>query len=194
MKEKKPRLNLINAKELEREITEGLTIWMLTAREIKDETPVEYPQKVVEILKEFQDVFLEDLLDHLSPLRDIQHEIELVPGATLPNLSHYRMNPSEYNELQKQVGKLLRKGFIRESLSSCVVPILLTFKKDDTWRMCIDSHVINKITVKYRFLIPSLDDMLDMMAGATIFSRLTLRVAIIRLGLDLGMSEKLLSR
>jgi hypothetical protein len=55
------------------------------------------------VLKEFQDIFPEDLLDHLPPMCDIQHAVDFVLGETLPNLPHYRMNPAEHAELKRQV-------------------------------------------------------------------------------------------
>ena len=132
LKEKKSRLHLISAKELKKKVAEGSPIWILTAKEIKELALGEQPQEVIEILDEFSYIFQDDLPDQLPPFRDIQHVIDLVLGSTLPNLSHYRMNPTEHQELQKQVSELLRKGFIRESLSPYAVPALLTPKKDGT--------------------------------------------------------------
>ena len=85
------------------------------------------------------------------------------------------MNPIEHAELKQQVNELVDEGFIRDSMCPCVVLTLLMPKQDGSWCMCIDSRAINKITIKYRFSITRVDDMLDMMSSATIFSKINLK-------------------
>jgi hypothetical protein len=98
----------------------------------------------------------------------------LISGASLPNRAAYRTNPDETKEIQRQVRDLLDRGYIRESLSPCSVPILLVPKNDGTWRMCVDCRAINNITIRYRYPIPCFDDMLDELSGSVIFSNIDL--------------------
>ena len=125
-------LDIISPKVFERVAIQESVVFVLVTRELHGETHEEQPKEVKSVLQEFKDVFLEELPDHLPSMHDIQHVVDFVPGVTLPNLPYYKMSPAEHADLQRQVKELLRKGFVRESMNPCVVPILLTPKKDGT--------------------------------------------------------------
>ena len=76
---------------------------------------------------------------------------------------------------------MLEKDWVQESLSPCVVPVLLVTENDGKWRMCIDCRAINNIIVKYRHPIPRLNDLLDEFDGAS-FHKLILKMVITKLG------------
>ena len=166
--------SLLSKSELEKEVRAGSDVMALVAIE-ETENEKEIPKEVEPILAEFVDVVPEEIPHGLPPMRDIQHQIDLVPGSVLPNKLAYWMSLKEHEELTRQVDELLNKGLIRESKSPCAVPALLVPKKDGSWRMCIDSRTVNTITIEYRFSIPRLDDFLDQLYGASIFSKIDLR-------------------
>jgi hypothetical protein len=118
---------------------------------------------------------VDELPHSLPPIRIISHHIDLIIGANLPNKSAYRLTPKENEEVKNQVQELLDKGLVRESLSPCAVPTVLSTNKDGGWRMCIDFRAMNKITVRYRFPLPRMDDFMDCLSGASYFSKIYLK-------------------
>ncbi|GJT56009.1 hypothetical protein Tco_0991063 [Tanacetum coccineum] len=82
-------------------------------------------------------LFPEDLMG-LPPTRQVEFQIDLVPGAAPMARAPYRLAPSKMKELSEQLKELSDKGFIRHSSSPCGAPVLFVKKKDGSFRMCID--------------------------------------------------------
>jgi hypothetical protein len=93
-------------------------------------------------LQEFKDVFPNEVPPGLPLICGIEHQIDFVPGAILQNRPAYHTNPKEIKKIERQAKELTDKGYVHESLSPCVVPVLLVPKKDGSWCMCFDCRAI----------------------------------------------------
>ena len=126
------------------------------------------------LLAEFKDV-LQGLPNGLPPERAVDHKIELEPGAAPPNRPIYRMGDVELAELTKQLTALQDQGFIQPSTSPYGSPILFVKKKDGTQRLCVDYRMLNKFTIKNRYPLPRIDDLLDQLRRAQWFTKIDLQ-------------------
>ncbi|GKC80004.1 putative reverse transcriptase domain-containing protein [Tanacetum coccineum] len=98
----------------------------------------------IPVVKEFKDVFPEDL-PGIPPVRQVEFQIDLIPRAAPIARTPYRLAPSEMQELSNQLQELTDRGFIRLSTSPWGAPVLFFKKKDGSFRMCIDyrEHLID---------------------------------------------------
>jgi hypothetical protein len=146
------------------------------------------PLEVQGLVEEFSTLF--EVPSELPPRRACDHTIPLLPGAPPVAVRQYCYKPAMKNEIEKQVQELLQSGMVRPSTSPYSSPVLLVYKKDDTWRMCVDYRMLNAITVKAKFPIPVIDELLDELCSAKWFSSLDLRSGFNQIRLAPGEEHK----
>ncbi|KAJ0920389.1 putative nucleotidyltransferase, Ribonuclease H [Helianthus annuus] len=134
----------------------------------------EMPNKELEVLlKDYEDIF--EIPKGLPPSRPCDHRIVLKDDKINLNLKPYRYHSAQKDVIEQMTQELLDSGVIRHSSSSFAAPVVLVKKKDGSWRMCVDYRRLNEATVKDVFPIPLIEELLDELQGAVVFSKLDLR-------------------
>ncbi|XP_059074805.1 uncharacterized protein LOC131874884 [Cryptomeria japonica] len=159
-KAKEAKVRLMERKEFMKEVKEegGLCFALIpiSKKEVADVGVVDQqgrprmvPYEVQELLDKYKGVISEGMPKNLPPIREISHCIDFIPGATLPNKATYKLTPQQNEEVARQIADLLDASVIGKSLNPYAVPVVLAPKKEDTWRLCMDSRAINKITIRF---------------------------------------------
>ncbi|KAD6118896.1 hypothetical protein E3N88_10167 [Mikania micrantha] len=139
------------------------------------------------LITKYDKIFAEPT--QLPPNRYHTHSITLLPNTTPPNIRPYRYPHSQKNEIEKQVQQLLTWGFIQPSTSPFSSPVLLVRKKDQSWRLCVDYRALNKIIVADNYPISNIDELLDELYGAKVFSKLDLRSGYYQVQVTMNLSK-----
>ncbi|XP_052291764.1 uncharacterized protein LOC127900631 [Citrus sinensis] len=131
------------------------------------------PSIITKVLETYSGIFVEPT--ELPHERLIDHHIPLLPGSSPVNVRPYRYPHFQKQEIDRLIRELLDAGLIQHNVSPYSSLVLLVKKKYGSWRMCIDYRALNKVTIKDRYLIPVVDELLDELHGASVFSKLNLR-------------------
>ncbi|GJV49789.1 putative nucleotidyltransferase, ribonuclease H [Tanacetum coccineum] len=169
------KLSIIFCTKTQKYIKRGCPIFLaqVTKKETGDKSK-EKKLKDVPTVRDFLEVFPEDL-SGLPPTRQVEFQIDLVPGVAPVARAPYRLAPLELQELSTQLQELYDKGFIRPSSSPWGTPVLFVKNKDGSFWMCIDYRELNKLTVKNRYPLPRIDNLFDQLQGSRVYSKINLR-------------------
>ncbi|RVW13613.1 Transposon Ty3-I Gag-Pol polyprotein [Vitis vinifera] len=164
--------------EILKEFHQGHALFAVCFQPTMETAPADAPTKVTQqsmqrLLKEYEDVFQEP--SSLPPAREVDHCITLKEGTEPINVRPYRYAHFQKAEIEKQVQEMLDSGLIHPSTNPFSSPVLLVKKKNGSWRFCTDYRTLNVATIKDRFPIPTVDDMLEELYGATYFTKFDLR-------------------
>lgn len=131
------------------------------------------PPEIQTLISSYADIFATPT--ELSPQRIHDHHIPLIPNSSLTSQDPYRCSIAHREEIKKITREMLSAGIIRNSTSLYATPVLLVWKKDNTRRLVIDYRALNNITVKDKFPIPVIEELLVELKGSSWFTKLDLR-------------------
>ncbi|GJS22856.1 putative reverse transcriptase domain-containing protein [Tanacetum coccineum] len=165
------RLKFISCIKARKYVERGFHLFLAHVTEKKSK---EKRLEGVPVIRDFPEVFPKDFPGLLPP-RQVEFQIDLVPGAAHVACAPYRLASSEMRELSVQLQDLLEKGYILLSSSQWGTPVLFMKKKDGSFRMCIDYRELNKLTVKIHYPLPRIDDLFDQLQGSNVYSKIDMR-------------------
>ena len=136
----------------------------------------QWKEKVPREYWDYGIIFSEKASERMPTRKPYDHGIEFVEGAKLPKKGEiYKMSPEEKDALAKWIEEEKQKGYIRESKSPVAAPVFFVKKKDGKLQLVVDYRKINDITIKNSYPIPRVDDLVDALSEAKVYTKLDLR-------------------
>ena len=182
-KTKLPEIKLVSTIQIEKDVQEGEAFWLKTHQilEASELTSSACTSQIPEQYRKYLDVFSEDNANTLPEHRPCDHTIPPVEGTQPPFGPLYSLSRDELHALSDYIKDNLEKGFIRPSASPAGAPILFVKKKDGSLRLCVDYRGLNKITIKNRYPLPLINELMDRLSSATVYTKLDIRNAYHRI-------------
>ncbi|XP_027183746.1 uncharacterized protein LOC113782033 [Coffea eugenioides] len=168
-----PVMELVRGKDLRTFIEEKRRHCAALQAESQQHRQVDVPERVEAVLQQYSQIFATPT--GLPPERELDHQITLKPGAEPFKLKPYRYPHAHKIEIEKQIAEMLSSGIVTHSSSPFASPVLLVKKKENSWRLCVNYRKLNELTVKDRFPIPNIDELLNELHGTKYMSKLDLR-------------------
>lgn len=167
----------------------GNDIWAFAVVEcVEQPIKEDITESIQSVMDQYYELFQEPKT--LPPSRVYDHAIPIHPEAMPVNNRPYRYSPQHKTEIERQVKELLEAGLIEQSTSPFASPVLLVQKKDGTWRFCVDYRCLNVITIKNKFPMPIIEEILDELAGAKYFTKLDMRSRYHQVRMKIGDEYK----
>ncbi|CAN6481667.1 unnamed protein product [Victoria cruziana] len=174
-KKDKSNALILSVIQLKKGLKHGDETFLMANREVQGDALGIVSDALAPVLKDFVDMMPAELPRQPPPRREVDHAIELVPGAKPPVMAPYRMALLNLGELMRQLDEMLEGGIIRPSKAPYGTLVLFQLKHDGTSRLCVDYRMLNKVTLKNKYLLSLITNLFDQFGGAWVFSKLDVR-------------------